>query len=98
MRIVYLADAPYIHTRRWIEHFADRGWFPLGRNRLERAGCWYRKWGKWSLLLSWAPVIGDPITVAAGLLREPFPLFLLMVSVAKVGRYLLLASVTLSIL
>ena len=26
MRVVYLADAPYIHTRRWVEHFARRGW------------------------------------------------------------------------
>ena len=26
MRLCYLADAPYIHTRRWVEHFAARGW------------------------------------------------------------------------
>jgi glycosyltransferase involved in cell wall biosynthesis len=26
MRVVYLADAPYIHTRRWVRHFVDRGW------------------------------------------------------------------------
>ncbi len=26
MRVVYLADAPYIHTRRWVEHFARAGW------------------------------------------------------------------------
>ena len=26
MRVVYLADAPYIHTRRWVEHFAQLGW------------------------------------------------------------------------
>lgn len=26
MRIVYLADAPYVHTRRWVEHFAGAGW------------------------------------------------------------------------
>ncbi len=26
MRVVYLADAPYIHTRRWVEHFASAGW------------------------------------------------------------------------
>jgi glycosyltransferase involved in cell wall biosynthesis len=25
-RVVYLADAPYIHTRRWVQHFARRGW------------------------------------------------------------------------
>jgi glycosyltransferase involved in cell wall biosynthesis len=26
MRLVYLADAPYVHTRRWVEHFARAGW------------------------------------------------------------------------
>ena len=26
MRVVYLADAPYVHTRRWVEHFAESGW------------------------------------------------------------------------
>ena len=26
MRVVYLADAPYIHTQRWVRHFAQRGW------------------------------------------------------------------------
>ena len=81
---------------RWIEHFSGRRWFPIRHDKLERAGDWYRRWGKWSLLLSWAPIVGDPITVAAGLLREPLPVFLLLVTVAKVGRYLVLAFVTLS--
>jgi glycosyltransferase involved in cell wall biosynthesis len=26
MRLVYLADAPYVHTRRWVEHFVAAGW------------------------------------------------------------------------
>jgi membrane protein YqaA with SNARE-associated domain len=47
------------------------------------------------LLLSWMPVIGDPITVVAGVLREPLPMFLLLVSVAKVSRYLVVAALTL---
>ena len=81
---------------RGIERFADRRWFPVKAAALERAKRWYRRWGKWSLLLSWVPVVGDPITVAAGVLREPFPMFLLLVTVAKVGRYLLLAGMTLS--
>ena len=41
------------------------------------------------------PIIGDPLTVVAGVLREPLPVFLLLVSVAKVGRYLVLIAVTL---
>lgn len=56
--------------------------------RLARAGLWFQRYGPWSLLLSWLPVIGDPLTLAAGLARLRFPLFLLPVAVGKVGRYL----------
>jgi membrane protein YqaA with SNARE-associated domain len=80
---------------RFIEHYRDRRWFPVKPAALDRAGAWYRRYGKWSLLLSWAPVIGDPLTVAAGVLREPFPVFLLLVAIAKIGRYLALTAVTL---
>ncbi len=50
----------------------------------------FRRYGMYSLLLAWVPVIGDPITVMAGMLRAPFYLFLLLVTVSKVGRYLFL--------
>jgi membrane protein YqaA with SNARE-associated domain len=49
-------------------------------------------------LLSWVPIIGDPLTVVAGVLREPFPVFLVLVTIAKVGRYLLLAAATLGLM
>lgn len=81
---------------RGIEHFRDRPWFPASESGLERAQRWYRRYGKWSLLLSWAPIIGDPLTVVAGVLREPFPVFLLLVAIAKIGRYLVLAAVTMN--
>lgn len=76
---------------RAIEHFRDRPWFPVKADALARAEGWYRRYGRWSLLLSWAPVIGDPLTVVAGVLREPFWSFLLLVAVAKIGRYVALA-------
>lgn len=60
--------------------------------RLDRAERWYRKWGRWSLLLSWVPVIGDPLTIAAGVLREPLRVFLPLVTLAKTGRYLVVAA------
>ena len=81
---------------RGIERFRDRPWFPASHTGLERAQSWYRRYGKWSLLLSWAPIIGDPLTVIAGVLREPFWVFLLLVAVAKTGRYLVLAAITLN--
>ncbi|ALA19126.1 MULTISPECIES: YqaA family protein [unclassified Chelatococcus] len=82
---------------RGIARFRDRRWFPAKADALERAQRWYGRYGRWSLLMSWAPVIGDPLTVMAGVLREPFPTFLLLVTIAKVGRYLVLAAVTLSL-
>ncbi|MFP5325561.1 MAG: DedA family protein, partial [Gammaproteobacteria bacterium] len=45
----------------------------------------------------WAPVIGDPLTVVAGVMRESFPVFLMLVTLAKVGRYLILAAITLGL-
>jgi membrane protein YqaA with SNARE-associated domain len=82
---------------RWIEHYRDRRWFPVSAGALTRAEGWYRRWGRWSLLLSWAPFIGDPLTVVAGVLREPFPTFLLLVAIAKTGRYIVLALATLGL-
>lgn len=82
---------------RWIEHFKEKPWFPVKAASLAHAQAWYSRYGKWSLLLSWAPVIGDPLTVVAGVMREPFPLFLVLVTLAKVGRYLILAAITLGL-
>jgi membrane protein YqaA with SNARE-associated domain len=81
---------------RGIERFRDRRWFPVGPAALDRAQGWYHRHGKWSLLLSWMPIVGDPLTVVAGVAREPFAVFLALVTVAKVGRYLVLTAATLS--
>lgn len=75
---------------RYLGHFAGRRWFPLTQQRLERAAGWYRRRGHWSLLGSWLPVIGDPLTLAAGVLREPLWRFVVIVTLAKGGRYLAL--------
>jgi membrane protein YqaA with SNARE-associated domain len=67
-----------------------RRWFPIKQRALERAEGWYRRFGRWTLLLSWTPVVGDPLTMIAGVLREPLWSFLLIVGIAKTGRYLAL--------
>ena len=77
---------------RAIERFKDRRWFPLGAGALERGCAWYRRFGRWTLLLSWVPVVGDPLTVAAGVFRESLPTFLLLVAIAKTGRYVFVAA------
>jgi membrane protein YqaA with SNARE-associated domain len=81
---------------RGVERFRDRAWFPVGPASLERAASWYRRYGRWSLLLSWVPVIGDPLTVVAGVLREPFWSFVAIVAMAKTCRYLAIAAAVLN--
>lgn len=76
--------------------FRDRRWFPASGRQLDRAQAWYGRYGRWSLLGSWLPVIGDPLTVVAGLMREPIGSFLLLVTIAKGARYILLAAATLA--
>lgn len=83
---------------RGIDRLRRHRWFPVTEADLEIAGRWYRRWGKWSLLASWVPIVGDPLTVVAGVLREPFLVFLALVTVAKVGRYLILAAATLGLM
>jgi membrane protein YqaA with SNARE-associated domain len=80
---------------RGIERFRDKRWFPVKASAMDRAERFYQRFGKWSLLLSWAPVIGDPLTLVAGVLREPLLPFLVIVGFAKAARYVVLALVTL---
>ncbi len=80
-----------------VERFRHRRWFPVPEAVLERATGWYRRWGRWSLLLSWAPIIGDPLTVVAGVLREPIASFVILVAIAKTARYVILALATFGI-
>ena len=76
---------------RFANHWRDRRWFPISASQLDKATIWYQRYGKYSLLASWVPIIGDPITLAAGLLRTPFVPFLILVSIAKTARYLIIA-------
>ena len=76
--------------------FQHRRWFPANRHKLQSAENCYRRYGRGTLLLSWAPIIGDPLTVIAGVLREPLWSFALLVGIAKTGRYLVLTAITLN--
>lgn len=83
---------------RWIDHFKHRRWFPVKAQALQKARSHYECWGHWTLLLSWVPIIGDPLTLIAGVMREPLWRFLLLVTVAKAARYAVVAAVTLHVL
>ena len=76
-----------------IERFRHRRWFPATEAQLARAQDWYRRWGVWSLLISWAPFT-DVLTLVAGIMRTPIWVFLPIVAVAKTGRYIVVAWAT----
>ncbi|MHC8305661.1 YqaA family protein [Pseudomonas sp. PB3P13] len=80
---------------RRVERFRERRWFPISPANLDKARVHYLRYGHWSLLLSWLPVIGDPLTLVAGVMREPLGRFLLIVTLAKGARYGVLALATL---
>ncbi|UVK96551.1 YqaA family protein [Pseudomonas sp. B21-048] len=80
---------------RGIERFRERRWFPVNPRHLQRAQTHYQRYGHWSLLLSWVPIIGDPLTLVAGVMREPLGRFLMIVTLAKGARYGALALATL---
>ena len=68
--------------------FQDRKWFPVSPDQLDRSQKYFQKYGLWSLLLAWVPIIGDPLTLLAGVLKVRFSLFLILVSISKISRYL----------
>lgn len=80
---------------RELVRFQQRRWFPASPAQLQWAQGWYHRYGRWTLLLSWLPVVGDPLTLVAGVMREPLPRFLLLVLFAKSARYGVLTALVL---
>lgn len=80
---------------RYLEHFRHKRWFPVSAARLQQAQGWYARYGRGSLLLCWLPIVGDPLTLVAGIMGERLWIFLLLVSLAKTARYAVLAALTL---
>jgi membrane protein YqaA with SNARE-associated domain len=78
---------------RWIERFRDQPRFPLKGDDFDKTQRLYQRWGVWSLLLGWAPVIGDPLTVMAGVMRTPLWKFVLLTGLGKCLRYLAVAGI-----
>lgn len=72
---------------RFLSRHRGTRWFPVSEAAMVKAERHYRRFGELSLLLSRLPVIGDPLTLIAGVLRTPLARFLLLVTIAKVERY-----------
>ena len=69
-------------------NLTTKKWFPFKETQIERSSKWFKKFGKWSLLFAWVPVVGDPLTLVAGILRVKFIDFIILVAIGKVSRYI----------
>jgi len=77
---------------RYVNSLKHHRWFPVSEARLKRSEQWFKRFGLWLLLMSWLPVIGDPITVAAGVMRVRFWVFVILVGIGKLARYAVIAA------
>lgn len=68
--------------------------FRVSPAQQERARDYYRRYGAYSLLFSWVPVVGDPICMVGGMLRINFGLFTILVASGKLVRYIATAAIT----
>ena len=73
-----------IHVLR----FQSKKWFPFPSTQLNNYSNLFKKYGAWSLLFSWVPIIGDPLTFVSGVFKTNFTKFLILVSIGKVTRYI----------
>lgn len=78
---------------RFVWHWREHRWFPIGATALDRASGWFQRFGIWSLLFAWVPVIGDPLALVAGVLRVRFVPFILLVAIGKTARYVVVLGV-----
>ena len=72
----------------YLRNFTSKKWFPFNELQITTSSKWFEKFGKWSLLFAWVPILGDPLTLVAGLLRVRFLDFIILVAIGKVSRYL----------
>lgn len=73
---------------RYLLRFRSRRWFYFTDKQIERGQVWFQRYGYWTLLLAWMPVIGDPLTLIAGILRVRLSLFVVLVTIGKGLRYI----------
>ena len=72
---------------RFLTRFETRRWFPFKPDSLHRSQAWFQKYGVWSLLFAWLPIVGDALTFVAGVMRVRFELFFILTAIGKGARY-----------
>jgi len=72
---------------QYLEKFKHRSWFPFNDKQLKRGQGIFNRYGLWSLLFAWVPIIGDALTLAAGVMKIKLWIFTLLVATGKSIRY-----------
>lgn len=77
----------------WIGYFIGKPLIPkLKKSKSGRKALEYStKYGTWSLLISWVPFLGDPLTIAAGIFRVNFLKFSIIVYPLRIAGYIVIA-------
>ncbi len=69
----------------------------VGETAKLRAEKLYARYGYWSLLFSWLPVVGDPLCLVGGLFKIPFRQFSVLVFTGKLARYAIVEMIVLKL-
>ena len=78
-------------------HWQHKKWFPVKPAQLERAQEHFQRYGLFSLLFAWLPVVGDPLTFIAGIMRVSLLKFFVLVFIGKGLRYAVVIKITLGL-
>jgi membrane protein YqaA with SNARE-associated domain len=92
----YLGACTTLLIGIWGSDFCIRKVLRIDDTQLTRAKRLYGKYGTWSLLFSWLPIVGDPLCLIAGIFRVNFFRFSILVYVGKFFRYAILALLALN--
>ena len=74
----------------YIIKFKTKSWFPFKDNQILKATKWFNRFGVYFLFFAFLPIVGDPLTLIAGMFRVSFIKFIILVSLGKILRYLLI--------
>jgi membrane protein YqaA with SNARE-associated domain len=77
----------------WMGYGAERVYERVAHKRFEaRALQWLERFGAKACLLSWLPLVGDPLCAVAGWLRLPFWPCVFYMAIGKFARYTLMTA------
>jgi len=81
----------------WGSLIVIQRWLKMSEADFVQAESRFKKYGMFSLFLAWLPIIGDPLTVMAGILRIRLLWFVIIVTTGKLLRYVVISYIALHV-